>query len=124
MALGVIVGIIFNSLGWPFINQVEEGAIILGVDRLLDMMRMAVNISGDAVVTAIVAKGERKRDMAIFDDPTAGLIDDADFAIDAAAEARLAAALRHRAGDQALLHADRLTRVEPANLRLLGPRPI
>src|SRR5690606_16553367 len=33
-------------------------AIIFPVDRILDMFRTVVNVSGDSVVSAIVAKGE------------------------------------------------------------------
>jgi len=51
---------------------VEAIGIILGIDRLLDMTRTAVNITGDLAVTCIVAKSEGKLDEAIFNDPTAG----------------------------------------------------
>jgi Na+/H+-dicarboxylate symporter len=36
------------------------------VDRLLDMVRTAVNVTGDAVVTLIVAKGEGQFDEEVF----------------------------------------------------------
>jgi len=32
-------------------------AIILGIDRFLDMCRTALNVSGDLVIAAVVAKG-------------------------------------------------------------------
>ncbi len=39
---------------------IEEGiALIIGVDRLLDMVRTAVNITGDAAVSTIVANSEK-----------------------------------------------------------------
>src|SRR5690606_27140971 len=38
--------------------RVEGIGLIIGVDRLLDMVRTAVNVTGDAVVTCIVAKSE------------------------------------------------------------------
>ena len=41
----------FNSVGLP----VEAIALIMGIDRILDMTRTAVNITGDAVCTTIVA---------------------------------------------------------------------
>lgn len=44
-------------------------ALIIGVDRLLDMVRTAVNVTGDCVVTCIVAKSEGALDQAVFDDP-------------------------------------------------------
>lgn len=70
----VMLTMVLSQVGLP----IEGIAIILGVDRLMDMIRTAVNITGDAVVTAIVAKGEGKIDMAVFDDPDAGLINDDD----------------------------------------------
>lgn len=48
----------------------------MGVDRLLDMIRTAVNVSGDAVVSTVVAKSEGKLNVDVFNDPTAGMIDD------------------------------------------------
>ncbi|AOE49388.1 dicarboxylate/amino acid:cation symporter [Kangiella sediminilitoris] len=48
---------------------VEAIGMILGIDRLLDMTRTAVNISGDAAVTAIVAKSENEIEMDTFNDP-------------------------------------------------------
>ncbi len=38
----------------------------MGVDRLLDMVRTAVNITGDSVVTCIVAKSEGEVDVETF----------------------------------------------------------
>ncbi len=49
---------ILQSVGVP-----PEGiALILGVDRLLDMSRTVVNVSGDIAVSIVVAKGERLLD--------------------------------------------------------------
>jgi Na+/H+-dicarboxylate symporter len=64
----IMLSMVFTQVGLP----VEGIGLILGVDRLLDMIRTAVNISGDAVVTAIVAKGEGKLDTRIYNDPDAG----------------------------------------------------
>jgi Na+/H+-dicarboxylate symporter len=55
---------------------VEGIGLILGIDRLLDMTRTAVNITGDAAVTCIVAKSAGEFDEKIFNDPDAGIIDD------------------------------------------------
>ena len=46
---------------------VEAIALIIGVDRLLDMARTAINISGDAMVSCLVAHHLRRLDRAIFD---------------------------------------------------------
>lgn len=40
-------------------DQIVTGlAIVFGVDRLLDMSRTAINITGDAMVATCVAKSE------------------------------------------------------------------
>ncbi|MFC7373274.1 dicarboxylate/amino acid:cation symporter [Fictibacillus iocasae] len=52
----IMLAMVLNSVGLP----VEGIALILGVDRLLDMMRTAVNITGDAACAVIVAKTEEK----------------------------------------------------------------
>ncbi len=58
----VMLAMVLNQVGLP----VEGIAIILGVDRLLDMVRTAVNVTGDATVTCIVAKTEGDLDEAVF----------------------------------------------------------
>lgn len=68
----VMLTLVFNQVGLP----VEAIGIIIGVDRLVDMTRTAVNVTGDAVVTTIVAKSEGQIDLSIFNDPDAGLIEE------------------------------------------------
>ncbi len=46
----ITLSMVFNSVGLP----VEAIALIMGIDRILDMTRTAVNITGDAVCTTIV----------------------------------------------------------------------
>jgi Na+/H+-dicarboxylate symporter len=50
----VMLIIVLESVGVPAAGI----ALILGVDRILDMLRTVVNITGDAVVATIVAAGE------------------------------------------------------------------
>ncbi|MDF1574200.1 MAG: dicarboxylate/amino acid:cation symporter [Bacteroidales bacterium] len=50
----VMLIIVLNSVGLP----VEGLALILGVDRPLDMLRTVVNITGDTTVSSIVARSE------------------------------------------------------------------
>ncbi len=50
----VMLIIVLNSVGLP----VEGLALILGVDRPLDMLRTAVNITGDSTVASLVASSE------------------------------------------------------------------
>ena len=59
----VTLAMVLGQAGLP----VEGIGLILGVDRLLDMVRTAVNVTGDAVVTLIVAKSERQFDQAVFE---------------------------------------------------------
>ncbi len=67
----IMLAMVLNQVGLP----IEGIALIMGVDRLLDMMRTAVNVTGDATVTTIVAKSENTLDMKTFDNPLAGTID-------------------------------------------------
>ncbi len=40
-------------------DQVEVGiALILGVDRILDMLRTSVNVTGDITASAVIARSE------------------------------------------------------------------
>ena len=68
----IMLAMVFNQVGLP----IEGIALIMGVDRLLDMMRTAVNVTGDSVVTTIVARSEQSIDMDVFNDPNAGIIKD------------------------------------------------
>ncbi|PSV28158.1 dicarboxylate/amino acid:cation symporter [Photobacterium sp. GB-27] len=68
----IMLAMVLNQVGLP----VEGIAIIMGVDRLLDMIRTAVNITGDSVVTCIVAKSENEIDIERFNDPAAAVKDE------------------------------------------------
>jgi len=50
----IMLSMVLTQVGLP----VEGIGLIMGVDRLLDMSRTAINICGDAVCTLIVAKSE------------------------------------------------------------------
>jgi len=67
----IMLSMVFVQVGLP----VEGIGLILGVDRLLDMVRTAVNISGDAVVACVVAKSEDEINLDIFSDENAGLLE-------------------------------------------------
>ena len=69
VGLVVLAGVL-TQVGLP----AEGIAMILGVDRLLDMTRTAVNITGDATVTTLVAKSEGELDLDTFRDRDAGNI--------------------------------------------------
>ena len=59
----ITLALVLQQVGLP----VEGIALIIGVDRLLDMMRTAVNVSGDAAVATIVAKSENQFSRVVFD---------------------------------------------------------
>ncbi len=52
----VMLIIVLNSVGLP----VEGLALILAIDRPLDMLRTVLNVTGDAMIATIVAKTERE----------------------------------------------------------------
>ena len=63
----VTLSMVFTAVGLP----VEAIMLIMGVDRILDMLRTAVNITGDAVCTTIVAKQNGEFDSNVFNDTEA-----------------------------------------------------
>lgn len=60
----ITLSMVFTSVGLP----VEAIALIMGIDRILDMTRTAVNITGDAVCTTIVAKQNKSIDIDVYND--------------------------------------------------------
>ncbi len=71
----IMLSMVFVQVGLP----IEGIGLILGVDRLLDMIRTSVNVSGDAVVSCVVAKSENELDLATFNNPEAGLVEELDI---------------------------------------------
>lgn len=59
----ITLAMVLQQAGLP----IEEGiALIIGVDRLLDMVRTAVNVTGDAAVSTVVANSENLLDRECF----------------------------------------------------------
>jgi len=58
----VFMPIVFGAVGVPL----EVIAIVLGVDRLMDMMRTVLNVVGDSVAAVAVAKWEGELDIAAY----------------------------------------------------------
>jgi len=52
----IMLTVIFTQIGIPL----EGITLLLGVDRLLDMMRTSVNVSGDLCISCIIASSEKK----------------------------------------------------------------
>ena len=65
----IMLTMVLTQVGLP----VEGVALIIGIDRLLDMMRTAVNITGDSMVSLITSKTENYFSKDTFLDPKAGL---------------------------------------------------
>jgi len=65
----ILLATVLKQVGLP----VEGIAMILGVDRILDMARTAVNVTGDAMVSTVVAKSENELDIDTYYDPDAGI---------------------------------------------------
>ncbi|WP_158970155.1 dicarboxylate/amino acid:cation symporter [Paraglaciecola sp. L3A3] len=68
----IMLAMVLTQVGLP----VEGIALIIGVDRLLDMTRTAVNVTGDCMVACIVAKSEGELDLKVYNDPEAGIKDE------------------------------------------------
>ena len=58
----IMLTVIFTQIGIPL----EGITLLLGVDRLLDMMRTSVNVSGDLCISCIVANSENRINHEIY----------------------------------------------------------
>lgn len=58
----ITLSMVFTSVGLP----VDAIALIMGIDRILDMSRTAVNITGDAVCTTIIASQNKVLNRELF----------------------------------------------------------
>ena len=58
----IMMGMVFTTVGLPM----EGIALIAGVDRLLDMLRTTINITGDAAITLIIDRSEGKLDEKMY----------------------------------------------------------
>lgn len=69
----IMLTMVFNAVGLP----VEGVAMIMGIDRVLDMGRTAINITGDAVVTTVMARWVGLFDRTVYEDDSVARIDPA-----------------------------------------------
>ena len=58
----IMLAMVFESIGLP----AEGVAMIMGIDRILDMGRTAINVTGDAMVTTCMAKLTGMLDIGVF----------------------------------------------------------
>lgn len=68
----ITLAMVLIQVGLP----AEAIGLIIGVDRILDMMRTSVNVAGDATVTTVIAVSEGKLDRSVFNDPARREADD------------------------------------------------
>lgn len=61
----VMLTMVLIQVGIP----AEGAGFILAVDRLLDMLRTAVNVTGDSAVTCVIARSENAIDLDVYNDP-------------------------------------------------------
>ncbi len=61
----IMLSLVLASVGLPL----EGVAIIAGIDRILDMARTALNVTGDGAVAVLVARSEGELDLAVYDTP-------------------------------------------------------
>ena len=59
----ITLALVLEQAGLP----VEGIALIIGVDRLLDMLRTVINVTGDAVASVVVANSENQLDTDIYE---------------------------------------------------------
>ncbi|WP_038147679.1 dicarboxylate/amino acid:cation symporter, partial [Vibrio nigripulchritudo] len=58
----IMLSLVLTTVGLPL----EGLAIVAGIDRILDMARTSVNVCGDLMVSALVAKSEGELDEDVF----------------------------------------------------------
>lgn len=58
----ITLNMVFNSVGLP----VDAIGIIMGIDHILDMIRTAVNVTGDAICTIIVSFKNKSIDLDMY----------------------------------------------------------
>ena len=64
----ITLALVLEQAGLPL----EGIALIIGVDRLLDMVRTAVNVTGDAAVSLVVGRSEKEQELETYLDSNAG----------------------------------------------------
>ena len=62
----IMLTLVLTSVGLPL----EGVAIIAGIDRILDMARTTINVTGDAMVSVLIGKSEGELDLAVYNSDT------------------------------------------------------
>ncbi|WP_148610811.1 dicarboxylate/amino acid:cation symporter [Aeromonas sobria] len=64
----MLLTLTLTAVGLPL----EGVALIAGIDRILDMARTTVNVSGDILVSVLIARSENELDLTTYHDASAG----------------------------------------------------
>lgn len=65
------VGLVMLTMVLSAVNLPIEGiALIMGIDRILDMIRTGINVAGDNICTLLIAKQENEFDESVYNSPT------------------------------------------------------
>ncbi|MGY0217108.1 dicarboxylate/amino acid:cation symporter [Endozoicomonadaceae bacterium StTr2] len=62
----IMLSLVLTTVGLPM----EGVALIAGIDRILDMARTVVNVSGDLMVTTVVGRSENELDLQTYNSDT------------------------------------------------------
>lgn len=62
----IMLTLVLTSVGLPL----EGIALVAGIDRILDMARTAINVTGDSMVAVLMAKSEGELDENIYNSDT------------------------------------------------------
>ncbi|MFD6414737.1 dicarboxylate/amino acid:cation symporter [Streptomyces sp. NPDC060194] len=84
----VMLTLTLSTLGLPL----EGVGLLLAIDPILDMMRTATNVAGQALVPVIVSAREKILDLDAFNSASASPIDDDEYDTDAERDRQLVAA--------------------------------
>ena len=68
----IMLSLVLTSIGLPM----EGIAIIAGIDRILDMARTTVNVTGDAMVSVLISKGENELNETIYNSDVTSTVND------------------------------------------------
>ena len=67
----ILVLVLEGALAGTGVDPAAGIALVLGVDRLLDMCRTAVNVTGDLTASAVIDRSERRREGGVVAMPAA-----------------------------------------------------
>ena len=73
----IMLPMVLSALNLP----IEGIAFIAGIDRVLDMMRTTINITGDATITLIIDSSEGTLNKKLYNTPSSKILDNKELFI-------------------------------------------